>query len=58
MEQMEIKALRLKLGWSQQHFAEVLGVGITTVANWELGHFKPSPLAMEKLEKLKAESTR
>ena len=47
--------LRTRLGWSQQHFAEVLGVSMMTVSRWETGKFKPSPMAMGKLEKLESE---
>jgi DNA-binding transcriptional regulator YiaG len=47
-----IKQLRYKLDYSQQKFAESLGVSIFTVVRWEKGKFKPSHMAMEKLLKL------
>lgn len=48
----EIKQLRYKLDYSQQRFAEKLGVGISTIVRWEHNKFKPSALALEKLLKL------
>jgi len=45
--------LRLRRDLSQQKFAEKLGVSITTVVRWENGIAKPSPLALEKLLRLK-----
>jgi DNA-binding transcriptional regulator YiaG len=53
MNKEEIKELRLRLKMSQQAFATKLGVGIATVSRWELGIFKPSPLAENNLQKLK-----
>ena len=50
---LEIKLMRVSLGWSQQKFGSELGVGITTVLRWEKGYAKPSPLAIEKLKWLK-----
>lgn len=32
---MNIKALRLKKGWTQQDFANKLGVSQQTIAKWE-----------------------
>jgi DNA-binding transcriptional regulator YiaG len=53
MNKDEIKKLRQSLGLSQQTFATQLGIGIATVSRWELGLFKPSKLALEKLNNLK-----
>jgi len=33
----EIKAIRDRLGWSQQHLADLTGIGIATVSRWERG---------------------
>jgi DNA-binding transcriptional regulator YiaG len=53
MDKIEIKNIRKKLGMSQQNFATMLGVGITTVNRWENGVFEPTHLAEEKLQALK-----
>ena len=52
MKAEEIKKLRKLKGWSQQRFAERIGVSITTVVRWEKGKHAPSPLAQERLEHL------
>jgi len=51
----EIKELRLKLGWTQQHFAEVIGVSFTTVNRWEKGKNRPLPVFKRRLEELSKE---
>jgi len=53
MRPNEIRGLRISLDLSQQKFAEKLGVSITTVVRWETGITEPSPLALEKLLRLK-----
>ena len=45
MTPKQIKQLRKKLGESQVKFAERVGVRQATVAEWETGKKKPSPLA-------------
>lgn len=52
MNSKEIKELRLNLDLSQQAFAVKLGVSLGTVNRWETKDFKPSPLALERLNKL------
>lgn len=52
MSPEDIKKLRLELHLSQQHFATMIGVSITSVNKWENGKSKPSPLAKQKLYKL------
>jgi len=49
---MDVKAIRQKLGSSQDKFAAMLGVAPYTVRRWEAGKSKPSPLAQEKLKQL------
>ncbi|MFC1918534.1 multiprotein-bridging factor 1 family protein [Chloroflexota bacterium] len=39
-------------GWSQENLARRLGVSLNTVHRWETGKTIPSPLAMEKLQKV------
>lgn len=46
-----IRELRLLTGLTQEQFAATLGVTYPTINRWENGHSKPSPLAMEKIEK-------
>ena len=52
MTRNQIKNLRQAFGWSQQKLAEQLGISLTTVLRWEKGYTEPSPLALEKLERL------
>jgi DNA-binding transcriptional regulator YiaG len=51
-EPLDIKAIRLKLGFTQEDLARTLGIALSTVSKWEQGLFFPSRLAREKLEKL------
>lgn len=44
---MDVKILREKMGVTQQEFAEMCGVTVRTVQNWEKG--SPIPDAMKKL---------
>lgn len=52
---MLIRELRNSLGLTQEKFAAKLGVTLLTINRWENGRSKPSPLAMEKVEKLLVE---
>ena len=49
---MDIKAIRLKLGLTQEDLARKLGVSWGTVARWEGGKSKPSKLAQRAIEDL------
>lgn len=51
----EIRALRIRLGWTQAVMAARLGVSWPTVQRWEKGKAKPSPLAQKALEALAGE---
>jgi DNA-binding transcriptional regulator YiaG len=51
-EPIDIKAIRLELGFSQEDLARKLNVSLSAVSKWEQGLFSPSRLAREKLEKL------
>ncbi|MEE8472229.1 MAG: helix-turn-helix transcriptional regulator [Dehalococcoidia bacterium] len=48
----KIKQFRVSKGWSQERLARDIGVSLNTVQRWESGKTVPSPLAMEKLQKL------
>jgi DNA-binding transcriptional regulator YiaG len=52
MNKESIKELRRKLGLSQEGLARKLGVSVITVRRWEKGTFKPSPLALLRIEEL------
>jgi len=52
MDKEAIRELRHKLGLSQEGLARKLGVSVLTVRRWEKGSFRPSPLAMARIEKL------
>ena len=49
----KIRELRSKRGLTQEQFAATVGVTFSTVNRWESGKSKPSPLAMQQIEKLK-----
>ena len=49
----KIKELREKLGWTQQHFAEVLGISISAIPKWEHNTRKPRPVYQQQLNNLK-----
>ena len=51
-EPIDIKRIRLKLGFTQEGLARKLGLALSTVSKWEQGIFSPSRLAREKIEKL------
>ena len=47
-----IRSLRLETGLTQEKFAAELGVTFPTINRWENNRAKPSPLALEKIEKM------
>ncbi len=49
---IDIKSIRLGLGFTQEDLARRLGVTLSTVSKREQGLFSPSRLAREKIEKL------
>jgi DNA-binding transcriptional regulator YiaG len=49
-EKVDIKALRLRLGLTQEDVARQLGLALSTVCKWEQGVTSPSRLALEKIE--------
>ena len=51
-EPIDVKAIRLELGFTQEDLARELGLTLSTVSKWEQGISSPSPLARDKLEKL------
>lgn len=52
VETIDIKAIRLELGFTQEDLARKLNVSLSAVSKWEQGVSLPSRLAREKLEKL------
>jgi len=49
---VDIKSIRLQLGFTQEDLARKLGLALSTVSKWEQEVTSPSRLAREKLEKL------
>ena len=41
MNEIDVKQLRLRMGFTQEQMAEMMGVHKTTVQNWERGHCIP-----------------
>ncbi len=48
----KIRIIRQRLGLTQEHFAQELGVSVATVNRWENGHAQPSRLARKLLSGL------
>jgi putative transcriptional regulator len=48
----KIRQCRELKGWTQERLARDLGVSLNTVQRWESGKNQPSPLALEKLQKI------
>ena len=51
-EPIDIKAIRMELGFTQEDLARKLGLALSTVSKWEQGVFSPSQLAREKIKRL------
>ena len=47
-----IRALRAKLGLTQEEFAHAIAVTVSTVNRWENGHANPSKLAWRAIQGL------
>jgi putative transcriptional regulator len=47
-----IRAVRQRLGLSQERFAAEIGVSFSTVSRWENAHRKPSPLSLRAVREL------
>lgn len=47
-----LKTYRVENGYSQQDFADLVGVTTVTILRWENGTSKPSSLAAQKLEEI------
>lgn len=47
-----VRSLRLEAGLTQEKFASELGVTFPTINRWENYRATPSPLALEKIEKM------
>ena len=47
-----VREIRHEMGLTQEQFAAKLGVSFPTVNRWENRKTKPSPLAIQKLQKL------
>ncbi len=54
----EIREIRLRLGLSQTELGAILGVHYKTVERWELGHGKPSPLALKQISRLQRKANK
>jgi putative transcriptional regulator len=45
-----VRALRRRLGMSQEKFAAEIGVSFSTVNRWENAHRRPSPLSWRAVQ--------
>jgi DNA-binding transcriptional regulator YiaG len=50
--QIKLKALRSKMGWSQEDLAREINVSLSTVQRWEARGAKPTRLARQELLRL------
>lgn len=57
MDTAAIRELRQNFLLSQEALARKLGVAVRTVARWESGDSKPSPLAIEKIHQILLSAT-
>ena len=48
----KIRQCRVRKEWTQEQLARNIGVSLNTVQRWESGKTQPSPLAMEKLQRV------
>ncbi len=51
-----IKALRARLGLTQEQFAQRVGVTFSTVNNWEKGNRNPHPFLFQRLLEMAEEA--
>ena len=49
---VNIREIRKRLNLTQQQLADKVGVYRETIARWESGESKPSPLALREIERL------
>jgi len=52
IDPIDIKAIRLELGFTQEDLARKLNVSLSAVSKWEQEVSSPSRLAREKIEKV------
>jgi putative transcriptional regulator len=50
-QKIDIRAIRLRLGFTQEDLARKLGLSLSTVSKWEQGVTAPSRLAREKIDR-------
>jgi len=46
---IDVKQIRKAANMTQRQFAEYMGVGVSSVKNWECGRSSPSPRHVDKL---------
>ena len=51
-----VKAIRERLGLTQERLAALLGVSFMSVSRWENGHAKPLPAFMKALDDLEKQA--
>lgn len=49
MPKFKLKALRINAGYTQEQLAELIGVSLGTIKNWERGKTFPKQPMIEKL---------
>ena len=49
-QKIDTRALRKRLGLTQEQFAWGLGMSVMTIRRWEYGVYSPSPLARKAIE--------
>lgn len=54
MSPEDVKALRHRMNLTQESFAPVVGVTVSTINRWERGLGAPSKLALRRLKEIEA----
>lgn len=49
-----VKSLRVRMGLTQEQFAQAVGVTFSTVNQWENGHRRPQPFLLKRLLEMDA----
>jgi putative transcriptional regulator len=57
MKSVDVKSLRRSLSLTQEQLAKALGVSWATINRWERHKTRPSPLALEKLNRFIAQNS-
>ncbi len=52
MPQVTLKAARINMGYTQKVAADLIGISVSTLKNWESGKTSPTQPNLEKISKI------